>query len=316
MSTLKVAVIMFKTFPEFSKLTLASRKEYEELIKNYLPVGDIHFGNLMVWWDALGSVSVSRLHNNLVISYWIPGDERHSGLALIGTQNVDESICTIFDYSRSRGEEPKLVNVPEFVVNSLQYPELFSFKSGRGDDEYLISPHKFAQVEKLPLTMRGHIKKFMKEIKYAHVDVHALDLGLASDRQLLLSAVKGWPRKGINNINKLEQEVFPLSIDMAPSLGLQAVGLFVDDDLVGFCTYFLDHGSKYMNLGHARVDYSIPGAFDYMVHAFCKYFQEQGVEFINLHSDNGSLKMRTIKIALRPEHFFRKYTIEPEAVHV
>lgn len=38
---------------------------------------------------------------------------------------------------------------------------------------------------------------------------------------------------------------------------------------------------------------------------------DKGAKYINLDADNGSLKMRALKIALKPDNFFRKYNIEP-----
>ena len=302
---------MFKTFPEFSRLTLNDRKEYESLIKDFPPIGDISFGSLMMWWNEMGGLAISRLNGNFVISYWIPGHEEHSGLALIGTSDVDESICTIFDYLRERGDEPRLVNVPEFVVNSMQYPELFSFKSGRGDDEYLISTSKFANSDNMPSYMRTRMRRFRREVGERNIELKDLDLAQPKIQKLLFDCVARWPRKGLNNINKLEQEVFPSSVTTGATYGVKCVAIFIAGALEAYCLYFTTHDRRYALVGHARVNYDIPRIFDYMVHAFSTYFEQRNIEFINIDADNDSVKMRVLKLALKPEHFFRKYTIEP-----
>lgn len=302
---------MFKTFPAFSKLTLADREEYEALIKDYPPVADISFGTLMSWWDNLDGLAISRLNNNLVISYWIPGYEKHSGLALIGTENVDESICMIFDYQQEQGEKSRLVNVPEFVVNNLRFPELFAFKSGRGDDEYLLSPSRFAAVDSMPLYMRTRVRRFIRENGADKIEIKPLDLGDHSSQALLLQAKEDWPLKGLNNINKLERDVLPRNIKNGASLGLKAIGLFVDSELQGYCLYYFSSDNSYVVMAHARVNYDTPRAFEYMAHAFSKYLSDRGVKYINIDADLDSLSARALKIALKPENFFRKYTIEP-----
>lgn len=89
---------MFKTFPEFSKLTLNDKDEYEALIKDYPPVYDMMFIGRMTWWDQLDSAAVSMLNGNLVVSYWLPGDEKHSGLSIavpIGSTNQYVPFLTI-----------------------------------------------------------------------------------------------------------------------------------------------------------------------------------------------------------------------------
>src|SRR5690606_23515595 len=95
----------FKLFPQFSELTLHHYAAYNSLIRNYPPLSEISFSSLMTWWGALENCKVSILNNNLVIAYWMPGDEQNSGLSLVGMNKVDESICEIFDYQQQNGKE-------------------------------------------------------------------------------------------------------------------------------------------------------------------------------------------------------------------
>ena len=302
---------MFKTFPEFSKLTLADREEYEALIKDFPPVSDISFVSQMLWWESIGEPVVSMLNDNLVVSYWIPGDERHSGLALVGTNNVDQSICAIFDYLRERGEEPRVVNVPEFVVNAIRYPELFRFKTDGSDDEYIIASDRFATLERLPVYMRLRIKKFMQEHKDEQIMVRAVRLSSVKNRQLLIDCSEEWPLRGVNNMTKRGREALPASVLSGAPLGVQCMGLFIQEVLQAYCLYFPTNDEQYITLAHARVNYDIPRIFDYMVHAFSSYLVSRNIRFADIYSDNGSQMMRTLKIALKPTGFFRKYMIEP-----
>lgn len=301
---------MFKTFPEFSKLTLADREEYESYIKDFPPMSDIVFASIMTWWQSMGGLAVSRLNGNLVISYWLPGDEEHSGLSLVGVLHVDESICVIFDYLRERGDGPRLVNVPNFVVDSIRYPELFDFKVGRGDDEYLMRLSRFASLESMPIHMRVRVRRFIRQFE-GKIEVRRLDMRSSRTRQQLLDAVEEWPLKGINNINKLERQSLPGAISYAAALDIRGVGLYLGEVLQGYCLYFPTNDSDYVIISHGRVNYEVPRIFDYMVHTFSVHFASEGYKYINLHADNGSQKLRALKIALKPEGFFHKYTIEP-----
>lgn len=305
---------MIKTFPEFTKLTLADREEYESYIKDFPPLSDISFQSLMIWWDSLGGLAVSRLNGNLVISYWLPGDEELSGLSLIGTHNVDESICTIFDYLSDHGERPRLVNIPDFVVHNIRYPELFRFRVGGGGDEYLLSLNKFADVDTMPQYMRIRARKFLREFGDQGIEVKPLNLRAAHIRQLLLDSVRRWPLKGINNINKFEREALSGAVVYAPKLGLQGVGLYVAGILQAFCLYFKTNDRDYVTISHARVNYELPRIFDYLVHVFSRHLRDEGFRYLNIHGDNGSQKMRVLKLALKPDNFFRKYIIESATV--
>src|SRR5438552_6672566 len=99
---------MFKTFPAFSRLTLADKDEYEKLINDYPAISDLAFPTLMLWWNHLDCLGISMLNGNIVISYWSPTEQNDTGLCLIGTSQVDESICAIFDHLREK-EEPVLL---------------------------------------------------------------------------------------------------------------------------------------------------------------------------------------------------------------
>ncbi len=301
----------FKAFPKFSELAIKDRDHYERLISEYPPVSDIAFASLMTWWDYLGGVKVALLNGNIVISYWMPGDEDFSGLALIGTSHVDESICAIFDYQREHGEQPKLVNVPEFVVHNMRYPEMFRFKTGLGDDEYLLSLSRFSEIGKLPPYMRIPARRFIRMHEGKGIEVRPINMDSLRCRQLLLEVDAIWPLKGINNINKIEREVLPVAVNQAPELGIFCVGLYIGGQLEAYCLYFKTNDDDHAVIAHARVNYEIPKIFDYIVYAFSKYLQEKGFKYLNVHSDNGSQKMRALKLALRPEGYFRKYTIEP-----
>lgn len=261
----------------------------------------------------MGGLGVSRLGNNLVISYWLPGDDDHSGLSLIGTDRVDESICTLFDYLRDKGEKPQLVNVPDFVVNSLRYPEMFHFETGRGDDEYLLKLSRFASLENMPQYMRIRARKFMRHFLGQSVQVEPINMKSLASRQMLIEKDAEWPRKGINDINKLEREVLPIAVSYAPKLGIEGVGLFIAGELQAYCLYFSTNDKDYTIISHARVNYDLPRIFDYIVHVFCQYLTDQGFAYINIHADNGSQKMRALKIALKPDGFFHKYTIGPKS---
>lgn len=301
----------FKTFPEFSKLTLNDREAYEALIKDFPPVADISFSILTLWWGTLGETSVACLNDNLVISYWTPGDDKKSGLSLIGTGRVDESICAIFDYLRERGDPPRLVNVPDFVVNSMRYPELFSFASGSGDDEYLVAIEKFARLENMPKYMRARAQKFVREYGERNLSVKDIDLRSFMNRQLLLNASERWPRKGVNNMTSSGRRLLPVVVDHAVELDIRCIGLYVGKELQAYLLYAPAGDERYFTLLCARINYDVPRIFEYIVHAFARHAEAKGFVYANLYSDSDSPTMRIIKIALKPDAFFRKYIIEP-----
>src|SRR6185436_12585506 len=108
------------------------------LVHDYPPLSDLTFSTLMNWWNALDSCAVSTLNGNLIMSYWVAGMEKMSGISMMGMEQIDETICSIFDGQRAKGDEPRLVHVSEFVIERMQHPELFRCAPERNHDEYIL----------------------------------------------------------------------------------------------------------------------------------------------------------------------------------
>jgi len=277
---------MFKTFPEFSKLTIDDRQQY--------------------------SARVSLLNGNLVMPYWFPGYERHAGLSLIGTNKIDESICTIFDYLRERDEPVHLVNVPDFVISHIRYPELFKFTAERGYDEYIIPVTRFYPIENVNILVRPRIRRFIREMNGRKLEIKSLDAGHMSTKILLLQNIDQWRRKGtMSDLGTVEEELLRYSVDKGKELGLENKCLFIDGELRSYCIYYRPHDKKHVNACHFKFDAYMPRLFEFWAYAWAKEMAELGIEYINVDADYGSPQVRAKKIVLGPSNYFRKYKIEP-----
>lgn len=302
---------MFKTFPEFSKLTLDDREEYEAFIKDLPPIGDAMFAGLMTWWNPLGHMSVSVLNNNLVVPYWLPGDDKHSGLSLLGTNKVDESFCTIFDHLRDGEEDPRLVNVPEFVISSVRYPEMFSFRGERCRDEYVLSASQYFPLKNINGFRRHKVERILSEIGEDKIVVKSLDLHDRGQRDMLLDAALRWQAKNINNYGKLEIEAIKAAINHSEVLGSENVCLFVDGQLHGFVLYAVPTDKRYINVHCVKATNKNALGFELMAYAFAKWFTDRGVMYVNVNADYGLMRLRMFMLTLGPVNFFRKYIVEP-----
>jgi hypothetical protein len=302
---------MFKTFPEFSKLTLSDRRQYEALIQNYPPIYDISFIALMTWWNSMDTMSVSLLNNNIVIPYWLPGDDKHSGLSLIGSDKVDESICTIFDYLRERGEPVRLVNVPEFVVSNVKYPAMFKFTEQRVYHEYILPISGFYPIKNMTGYRRRKVERQLSRADGRGIVTRSLDLSLQKNRDVLWNATLQWQPKGINNYGKIEQDSMQFCIEHAEALGVENVCLYVGDELYGFCLYQLNRDKNQVQVKHIKATHVTTLGFELIAYFFAKWFAEQGVLYVNVCADHGLMRLRMFMLTLGPHNFFRKYKVEP-----
>jgi hypothetical protein len=299
----------FKTFPGFSKLTLSDRDRYDELIKAYPPLADISFSGLMVWWNTLNACAISLLNDNLVISYWFPGNDLVSGLCLVGTNRVDESICLLFDHLRSQGSVVELVHVPEFVISQLQYPEMYVCTEERGFDEYVFDIAKFYPLNQTLSYRRHRIRSFLARNDEEHIQLYPIDLSEEKNINLLLE--HEWPQKGINRMTSIFDESWEYTLRHAPELGLDNLCLFMDGKLRAYCIFHRPADKRYVIFKHAKIDYDVPRLFDYFAYALARHFNEQGIAYVNLDSDLGLQSLRMIFLALGPSNYFRKYTVRP-----
>lgn len=302
---------MFKTFPEFSKLTLNDRKEYEAYVKDFPPTADISFASLMTWWNSLNQAAVSVLNDNLVVSYWMPEFESEAGLALIGINQVDESLCVLFDYLVGQGQRVRSVFVPEFVVGHIRYPELFNFKAQRKDYEYILALSKYANLEEMTGWKRQKIEKQLQKVSSLKLELRPLDFGDPVEYRIFFEASRKWWKKNINYFGSVEWDAMKLAVQNYSQLGLESIALFIEGHLQGFCIYFRSHDSKYVTVHFIKATGSKMLKFELIGHLFAKHLFESGVQYVNINTDVGNLPLRMFMLTLGPTDFFRKYTIEP-----
>jgi hypothetical protein len=302
---------MFKTFPEFSKLTLADREEYEAFIKDFPPIHDISFAGLMTWWDTLDNISVAELNGNLVVPYWIVGNEKRSGLSLIGTNEIDESLCTIFDHLRDKDEPVRLVNVPEFVVRNVKYPDMFNFSNDRVYDEYVLSISDYYPIKNMNTFRRRKVERQLAKFDEKNIVIRSLDLGRKENRDFLWQMTQAWQPKGINNYGKHEMDAMKQCIEYSEKLGIDNVCMFVDGEMYGFCLYEIGVDGRYASIRHIKATHAGTLGFELIAHMFSKWFAERGVLYCNVASDFGLMRLRMFMLTLGPVNFFRKYIIEP-----
>jgi hypothetical protein len=300
----------FKQFPEFSKLQYADKAAYERLIKDFPPLYDISFTALMTWWNPLGDMSISLLNDNVVVPYWLPGDVKHSGLSLIGTEKIDESFCALLDHLKSQGRPARLINVPDFVISQVEYPELFIFKEQRKYDEYVIPLDRFYPLKNMTAHRRQKVEKSLANLDEKSMQTRALDLHDAKSRKLLLDTAKKWQGRSINNYGKLELEAVKDALEHAVELKVDNVCLFVDNELYGFCLYETPADKRYVGLRHIKATHTSALKFELIGYMFAKYFVERGFMYADVGADFSILPLRMFMLTLGASHFFRKYTVE------
>lgn len=303
----------FKTFPEFSTLTLADREIYEEFIADFPPYTSLSFGELMTWWSYFDSCRISQLNGNLIISYWQVHNPDSSGLAVIGKRKIDETICQIFDHFKSEKRAPVLKYVPEFVIEQIKYPDLFVFEDMREDDECIISIEKFSNIDELPPTKRPRVLRALADINGPAIEVQELDLGNLHVQESVLHQVGQWEKHGFNSVGKVEEECFMEAVLHAADYGYKALGLCIAGRLHGLIVYQETSDPEYVMINYGRFDYRFHNIYELSVYKFAEWWTRQGAKYANIDNDLGLQNLRSLKLFLGPEEFLRKYRLTPKS---
>lgn len=301
----------FQTFPEFSPLTFADKEAYDAIIRDYPPIYDMSFTGLMTMWNAMDHMAVSQLNGNLIVPYWLPGDDRHNGLSIIGKNKLDETICAVFDHLREKGEPVRLVNVPEFVLSEIQYYDMFTFRESRRLNECILAVKDFYPLHNLPEHRQHKVHKAIMKAGDGGISVRSLDLSDMKNQNLLLDANREWQKKGINDYGTQEAKTMQTCVRHAAELGIENVCIFVREKLFGFCLYEFPSDKRYVFVRHVKATHEDALKFELLSYELGKWFAEQNVAFVNIASDMGMLHIRRLMVALGPANFSRKYTIQP-----
>jgi hypothetical protein len=306
---------MHPTFPKFRKLTLQDKEAYGRLVAEYTPFSDISFTTLHIWWDLDEKLFFSVLNDNLVLNYSQPFDRPNAGLCLIGHHKVDESIGDLFEFLRAHKRRPKLVHVPEFVIEKIADKSQYSIKEEADMHEYVMDAKACAELEGRDLgRIRRKVSRFLREVDNNELELKALDLSQTAERQLILDSVEVWAKKfpKANDPGRTEGRAIKACLNHHDALGIKNLCVFIDGQLHGAALFHQSRDGKYYILNHLKVDYSYPFIFDYLTNQVAVKAAADGVPYLNMEMDLGIEGLRQHKQGLRPVNFLKKYTISPK----
>jgi hypothetical protein len=305
---------MFAHYPEFSSLNFTNRTEFEQLIVKYPPISDLSFATLMIWWNFKNDLVISTIGPNLIIYYRFPRKDTNSGLCLIGTEDIDKSIDTIFNTLATNKEPTILVHVPEFVINSLPNVRQYHISEEEEYNEYLYKSDELSTLQSPLLSRtRRKVNRFVREAGNLNIQVKSLDLSQNENQEYLLNNFLAWKRLSDNHNDPHEDEVKAIKISITKSVELEVKNMciYVNEILHGFALYHISPDGQYVIVHHIKVQNQLPHVFDYAINQIASLACRNNIPNMNLEMDLGIEGLRRYKSGLRPVAFFKKYTITP-----
>lgn len=308
---------MWPTFPEFVNLSLEDKNEYNKLVVEHSPFSDLSFTTLHIWWNLNEKLAISLLDGNLIIDYQNPYDEKNSGLCVIGKSNIYESIHTIFEYQKRRGDKVRLVHVPEFVLKKVEDTEREKLNIEEEVDynEYIVDSEALSSLTNSDLgRVRRKVKRFLREVEDRSIEIRSLDLTKSENREIVFASIAEWQKKypKENDPEATENKAIITALTNCDVLEMCNICLFIDGELQGVTLFHVSHDKKYYIVNHLKVNYATPFIFDYMTHLLAAHAHKHSVPYLNMEMDLGIDGLRQHKMGLRPIEFFRKYIISPK----
>ena len=110
----------FVEFPIFRKLTIADKKNYENIYRMFEPYADLSFSNLIVWFSIVEDVEISEHPNgNIILRYRNPLDYNTPCYTFLGNGNCSETINSIINLQDQLNVDAGLSMVPSAVAREL-----------------------------------------------------------------------------------------------------------------------------------------------------------------------------------------------------
>ena len=298
-------------FPVFEKLSL-DHKEVLQAIVNSFPSSDFNFAGLFTW-DVDEAVHISSLNENIVMrsSDYLTHDTFYS---FIGDNKVNETIKTLTEYAKQRGEESKLRLITESVAKNID-ANLHDIDEDRDNFDYIFHVSDLVALsggrnqkrrQKLHRFKREH-GPYIKE-----VELNLNDETVLKDIKQVMAKWQTSRRKHINEVRD-EFVAIEKALNHHQTLGMRAFGIYHGQDLIAFQLFEILPGK--IAIGHfEKADAEFEDVFLYLKHAFAEHLSKMDVEIYNTEQDLGVPGMRESKLSYGPASYIKKYTITKKSV--
>ncbi len=298
-------------FPNFSKLTLASKNIIEKLIINYPPFSDFTFTSLWTY-NTNESVEYSILNDNLVIKFqdYITQEFFYS---FIGSNKIVETTEILLKFSIKKGLDPKLKLIPHSVIES--EPRLnryFLITEDPDNHDYIISASNMANLpKKIYENKRYYVNRFGK--KYPDHIVRELDLSDKNHQKQMIGLFERWINVSKHSAEDSQNELnaFKRLLNSIKSLKVGGMGIFIDKKLSAFTTFEIVHKGYGMAI-FEKANNNFEDIYTKIAHLGAVNLHKKGVIHINFEQDLGIEGLRKAKTLWKPTHFLKKYIISPK----
>lgn len=303
----------FPNFPAFRKLTLADEKAYLAYYSQLKrPSSDLSFDNAMTWLNYNDDLEGCSLNGNLIIKFTDVLTNNTPCYSIVGLSKTRTTMERLFGFLTTQSTRPQLSYVPDELVDILKKLNLpgLVIQEEVSNNDYVYTAADLAE-------MRGKKYRNLRErvIKFSsnkNINVQVLNCRDNTTKELIVSSITTWSAQE-DVAKQTELAIIKKYLNLADSLPLQALGLFVNTHLVCVTIFHSPPQEGWLIGEHLKYNPSFPGVYGYAVHQLALFARARGVKFLNCEQDLGIEGLRFIKTILRPSEFLRSYTVSFES---
>lgn len=280
----------------WKKLTIDSRDEIQEFLKNKFETSDMNFTNLFLW-SFSENIQYAVNEEILYIKGFYEGDEYY--FSPVSKVDNEESIVAAIE--KIKEKDGRIVFIPEKYAEFLRAD--FEIKEERDSFDYIYLQEDLAELKGRKFSSKKNkVNKFKKTYNFTYEkiskdnteDIRVFQREWSENRKgdsIIVSETMGI-EEILNNYERLE---------------LRGGIIKVDGKIVAYAI-----GEKLTDsMGVIHIE---KGIFDYqgsyqMINMYVAKEEFSDVEFLNREDDFGSIGLREAKLSYQPIKFIKKYSL-------
>ncbi|HSX06639.1 MAG TPA: phosphatidylglycerol lysyltransferase domain-containing protein [Candidatus Saccharimonadia bacterium] len=300
------------SFPAFRPISLADYTWYSEIYARFKPYADFSFGNLMIWLNQRDDLSLSQLHNNIILRCTNVYMDDRVMFNILGNSFVDKTIQSIFDFQHQNNMEQELLGVPDFTIKEIVEPNKLRITEDPENDEYVMSASFLAQLDgSLARNLRRDINSYERHTPEP-IEIHELNLSNRDVATSLQNELRHWDKAFSGNETASQEiPVIERTFKLAKELHYGGMCINIKGKMAGFILYQRLPHHNVVAINHLKTNHLYGDTSLYLTHELARSLARAGIKYMNFEQDLGIPGLRTFKLKLRPHHMLKKYNVTP-----
>lgn len=299
---------MLSRFPKFEKLTIENKEEIEKITNKFPPYSDYNFTS-MFGYDTEGILELSLLHNNLVIMFtdYVINKPFFS---FIGNNQPLETATILLNEASKKNILPYLKLIPEVnITEEIKSNRSLSIEEDRDNFDYILSIKDIATLSNKHYNKKKQFMTFVRT--YPNRSILELNFQNKQVREQLISLFNKWKKDKEKTDEETITELTAIkkTIENSTYLRLVGLGLYIDNQLIGFSIADLEHDG-YAQFHFVKGNMSYKGIFATLYVYLAQFLYKNGYKYMNIEQDLGISGLREAKEQWHPVKFLKKYTIK------